>query len=71
MDVDLEKQVKLACVSAALVNNISKHLYGELMAICECSFSNEIQQKAVKSLVSQSFTRNVRRVLEDLNQVGG
>ncbi len=69
--MDLEKQVKLGCVNASLIENINRRLYGEILTICDASVANLQSLKAIKGLVSQAFTRHSRGFMEDLNRVGG
>lgn len=69
MEVNLENQVKLACVSAVLSDILSKKLYGEVLTIVDCSVNDLESRKAVKSLISQAFTRNTSRVLVELNKL--
>jgi hypothetical protein len=67
MDVNYEKSLKLGCVSAILVENINRHLFGEVLTILDASISDPESRKASKSLVSQSFSRVSKRVMEELN----
>jgi len=68
-NITLEKQVNLACVSAALSDVLSKKLYGEVLTIVDCSILDPDSKRAVKSLISQSFSRNISRVLIELNKL--
>lgn len=67
----LEKQVKLGCVSAVLEDEIKKRLFGEILTIVDASVYDLQSRKAVKSLISQSFTRVTSQVLNRLNSLGG
>ena len=69
MSVNLEKKVKVACIQSILVDCINKHLFGEIMTIVDASVSDAESRKAVKSLVSQSFTRISRQFMSELNNL--
>ena len=69
-NINLENQVKLACVNAALLDFINKKLYGEILTIADMSISDLQSRKAAKSFISQSFTRNTSRILVELNKLG-
>ena len=65
-NINLENQIKLSCVNAALSDFINKKLYGEILTIADMSISDLTSRKAAKSFISQSFTRNTSRVLVEL-----
>ena len=68
-NMNLEKLVKLACVSASLESNLNKRLFGEVLTIIDASYSDPQSKKAIKSLVSMSFSRVRDRVLSELNNL--
>jgi len=69
MEINLENQVKLACVSAVLSDILSKKLFGECLTIIDASVLDSDSKRAVKSLISQAFTRNTSRILVDLEKL--
>ena len=69
MEVNLEKRVKLGCVSAVQGDLINKKLYGQIFTIIDATVSDLQSRKAVKSLVSQAFTSCTRDVLFSLNEM--
>lgn len=66
MEDILEQNVKIACVKSSLIENINRKLYGEVQTVIDASFSDDVQRKAVKSLISSSFTRNTQNMISDL-----
>lgn len=68
-EISLEKKVKIACVSAVLVDCINKKLFGEVMTIVDASSVNFESNKAIKSLISQAFSRVSRQVMFELNNL--
>ena len=66
-EINLEKKLKLGCISGILTENINKKLYGEILTIADSSISDPVSRKAVKSLISQAFTRITSRVMSELN----
>lgn len=67
--VNLENYIKLACVNAAVLDFINKKLYGEVLTIQDASVLDLNSKRAVKSLISQAFTRNTARLLVELNKL--
>lgn len=69
--LDLDKDVKLGVVSAMLSESINKHLFGEILTIVDASSKDVESRKAIKSLVSQAFTRNTNSFLLGLDKIYG
>jgi len=69
MEINLEKKVKLSCFSAAIAENIQKRLFGEVFTVLDASIADLSSRKAVKSLISQSFTRACNRIMSELNSI--
>jgi len=68
-NINLEKLIKLACVSASLENNLNKRLFGEVFTVLDASALDSNSKKAVKSLISQAFTRTRNRIEFELNNL--
>lgn len=68
-EVNLEKKIKVGCVSAVLVDCINKKLFGEVLTIVDASSVNFESNKAIKSLISQAFSRASRQVMFELNNL--
>lgn len=69
MSIDLEKKVKIGCISAILVENINKKLIGEILTIVEASSSDIESRKAIKSLINQAFSRISNKIMLELNNL--
>ena len=67
--IDLEKKIRLGCVSAILMENISKKLFGDILTVCDASSKDAESRKAVRSLVSQSFSRVLNKINRDLDNL--
>ena len=65
-NMDLNKMVKLGCISAVLSDNINKKLIGEVLTIVDATACDVQSKKAIKSLISQSFSRISNKVMSDL-----
>jgi hypothetical protein len=67
--LDLEKEIKVGCLASILVDNINKKLFGEIMTIVDASGKDAESKKAMKSLVSQAFTRSTRQIVSSINDL--
>jgi hypothetical protein len=67
--LDLEKEIKVGCLASILVDNINKKLFGEIMTIVDASGKDAESKKAMKSLVSQAFTRSTRQIVSNINDL--
>ena len=68
-NLDLEKEIKVGCLASILVDNINKKLFGEIMTIVDASGKDAESKKAMKSLVSQAFTRSTRQIVSSINDL--
>jgi len=66
---DLNKFVKISCVYAILTECLSKKLYGEVLTIVDCSILDPDSKRAVKSLISQAFTRTNNKISSELEKL--
>jgi hypothetical protein len=67
--LDLEKEIKVGCLASILIDNINKKLFGEIMTIVDASGKDAESKKAMKSLVSQAFTRSTRQIVSSINDL--
>lgn len=67
--LELDKSLKLGIVSAFISENINRNLFGEIMAVVDASSKDVESRRAIKSLVSQAFTRHTRELLFGLNKL--
>jgi hypothetical protein len=65
--LDLEKEIKVGCLASILVDNINKKLFGEILTIIDAVGKDAESKKAIKSLVSNAFTRNTRQLVLNIN----
>ena len=68
-ETNLDKSIKLGCVKAALSEHLSKKLFGEVFTVIDASTINTDSRRAIKSLISQSFTRANNRIINDLENL--
>jgi hypothetical protein len=67
--INLEKKVKLGCIHSVIVDNLNKKLYGEILTICDASAKDVESRKAMKSLVSQCFSRISRNIMLEIDKI--
>ena len=67
--LDLEKEIKVGCLASILIEQINKKLFGEIMTIVDASGKDAESKKAMKSLVSQAFTRTTRQIVSNINEL--
>lgn len=67
--LNLEKEIKVSCLASILVEQINKKLFGEIMTIVDASGKDAESKKAMKSLISQAFTRNTRQIVSSINEL--
>lgn len=67
--LDLEKEIKVGCLAPILIEQINKKLFGEIMTIVDASGKDAASTKAMKSLVSQAFTRTTRQIVLNINDL--
>jgi predicted metal-dependent enzyme (double-stranded beta helix superfamily) len=65
--LDLEKEIKVGCLASILVEQLNKKLYGEVLTIIDAVGKDAASTKAIKALISQSFTRNTRQLVLNIN----
>ena len=69
MEESLNKLVKVSCVYAILTECLSKKLYGEVQTIIDASALDFESKKAVKSLISQAFTRSGNKIRTEIDKL--
>lgn len=67
--LDLEKKIKTSCLASVLIGQINKKLFGEVMTLIDASIRDVDSKKAMKSLVSQAFTRCTRQIVLEINEL--
>lgn len=70
-DSYIDKSVKLGIVFPILTEYVNKKLFGEILTIMDASISTIESRKAVRSLISQAFSRNTEQVRSKLDEIGG
>lgn len=69
MDNNLEKEIRIGCVQSHFTESINKKLFGEVMTIVDASILDNSSKKAVKSLISQAFSRNTNVFFVELSKI--
>ena len=67
--LDLDKEIKFGIISAFISEHFNRRLFGEIMAIVDASSKDLESRRAIKSLVSQAFTRHTRDLLSSLDNL--
>jgi hypothetical protein len=65
--LDLEKEIKVGCLASLIVEQVNKKLYGEVQTIIDAVGKDAASTRAIKSLVSNAFSRNTRQLVLNIN----
>lgn len=66
-NLDLEKEIKVGCLASLIVEQVNKKLYGEVQTIIDAVGKDAASTRAIKSLVSNAFSRNTRQLVLNIN----
>lgn len=67
--LDLDKKITVGCLVSIITEQINRRLFGEVMTLIDASCKDVESKRAIKSLISQSFTRNTRQIVSSINDL--
>ena len=67
--VVLDGESTRVIVKALISEWINRKLYGEALTILDASSKDVESRKAIRSLISQAFTRNTRQLVSSIDKI--